>query len=787
MSSVRIKIHFYQGDKLLKKIAFQQGQHIAITIGKFGNKVDVELNSAMISRQHGQLIFTSEAELFYVDLGSTNGSFHNRNRIQPNDKLPLSIGDKLQLTKDGEFYFEVVHPDEKAKVTVSVDAQIHNLEQTDIIDKFKQTNVIIIGRAAECDVHLNAASISRQHCQIERLSDGTYELKDLGSTNGTFINGQKLRGSKKISEDDHIIVGRFILSLRGKARNLGDETAIRLDGIVKQYPNGYVGLHETSISIPSKSLLAVMGPSGCGKSTLLKALCGEAPPSKGKVFLFEQELVSNYEYLKTQIGYVPQDDIVHRQLTVSQSLYFAAKLRLESPSPERIAAKVQQVLKDLNIIHIKDNLVSKISGGQRKRVSIAVEMLTDPLILFLDEPTSPLDPQTIEEFLGILKTLADRGTTVVMVTHKPEDLDYMDEVIFMAEGGHMVYHGDAEKYQNYFNVKNPVRAYMAITGKDKQQWIDKFKKANPTKGNVGNATQDIRKNSNSNAINQWYWLTARALRIKMNDRSNAAFLIFQAPIIAALICLIFKEISLAVPFLMAISAVWFGVNNSAREIVSELPIYTRERMFNISLTPYILSKITVFSILSLVQSALFVAIISLKYSSGEASFSDPIAAFVWMFFLSISATLLGLVLSALMSSTEKVMTVVPMVLIPQILLAGFVAKISNPVVEYLSYITLSRWGTEGFTAIQGAVMTPVPEAIYAADGTMTFDMQDRVQDGIETLHQQFHEATFSSNFGDMIGSVELDFIAVGVWSAIFFIGIFWALKRKDSIPRKKEK
>jgi pSer/pThr/pTyr-binding forkhead associated (FHA) protein len=160
MSSVRIKIHFYQGDKLLKKIAFQQGEHVAITIGKFGQRVDVELNSSMISRQHGQLIFTSDAALFYVDLGSTNGSFHNRNRIQPNDKLPLSIGDKLQLTKDGEFYFEVVHPDEKAKVTVSVDAQIHNLEQTDIIDKFKQTNVIIIGRAAECDVHLNAASTS---------------------------------------------------------------------------------------------------------------------------------------------------------------------------------------------------------------------------------------------------------------------------------------------------------------------------------------------------------------------------------------------------------------------------------------------------------------------------------------------------------------------------------------------------------------------------------------------------------------------------------------------------
>ncbi len=786
MSSAVIKIHFYQGNQVVKKIAFQRGEHVAITIGKTGQRVDVELNSSLISRQHGQLIFTSEGELFYVDLGSTNGSFYNQNRIQPNVRQSLNIGDKLQLTKDGEFYIKVVHPDEKVKVAVSVDAPKQNLEQTDIIDKFKKTNVIIIGRAAECDVQLNSASISRSHCQIERLSNGSYELKDLGSTNGTYVNGQKVRGSKKISENDQIIVGRYILSLRGKARNLGDETAIRLDGVVKQYPNGYTGLHETSISIPSKSLLAVMGPSGCGKSTLLKALCGEAPPSRGKVFLFEQELVSNYEYLKTQIGYVPQDDIVHKELTVSQSLFFAAKLRLESPTAEQISVKVEQVLKDLNIIHIKDNLVSKISGGQRKRVSIAVEMLTDPLILFLDEPTSPLDPQTIEEFLGILKTLADRGTTVVMVTHKPEDLDYMDEVIFMAEGGHMVYYGDAQKYQDYFNVKNPVKAYMSITGSEKENWINKFKKANPTKGNSGTATQDIRKHSNANPFSQWYWLTARALRIKMNDRSNAAFLIFQAPIIAALICLIFAEISLAVPFLMAISAVWFGVNNSAREIVSELPIYTRERMFNISLTPYILSKITVFSILSVIQSALFVLIISLKYSSGEPTFTEPLMAFVWMFILSTSATLLGLVLSALMSSTEKVMTVVPMVLIPQILLAGFVAKISNPVVEYLSYLTLSRWGTEGFTGIQGDVMTPVPQQSTQMDGTPLIKMEDQVMDGIETLHQQFDEETFSNIFGDMVGTIQLDLIAVAGWSLIFFIGIFWALKRKDSIPRKKE-
>ena len=214
---------------------------------------------------------------------------------------------------------------------------------------------------------------------------------------------------------------------------ISDELAITAIGIEKTYSNGVKGLKKMDLSIPSKSLLAIMGPSGCGKSTLLKALNGDTPPTKGKVFLFNLELSTNWQYLKTQIGYVPQDDIVHRQLTVEQCLYYTAKLRLDNISDRYIDKKIDQVLADLNILEKKKNLISNLSGGQRKRVSIAVELMTDPLIMFLDEPTSPLDPQTIEDFLEILKKLSDRGTTVIMVTHKPEDLDYMDEVIFMAE------------------------------------------------------------------------------------------------------------------------------------------------------------------------------------------------------------------------------------------------------------------------------------------------------------------------------------------------------------------
>jgi ABC-type multidrug transport system ATPase subunit/pSer/pThr/pTyr-binding forkhead associated (FHA) protein/ABC-type multidrug transport system permease subunit len=777
--SVVVKVHFFEGDHLVNKIAFQRGSHIAVTIGKKGQNVEVELSAEQVSRQHAQLIFTSEAELFVVDLGSTNGTFFNSKRVDRNDKIKLVIGDVVYLTKDQKCYFKIVHPDEKASVISSSKPQSKNLEQTDIINKFKSTNIIYIGREDDCDVRLNSLSISRKHCSIERLTDGTFKLKDLDSLNGTFVNGRRVKGSVKITDKDQIIIGRFVLSLSGKAKDLSTETAIRLAGITKQYPNGYIGLHETTISIPSKSLLAIMGPSGCGKSTLLKALNGESPPSHGNVFLFEQELVANYEYLKTQIGYVPQDDIVHRELTVEQSLYFAAKLRLDRPTKELIEPKIEQVLKDLNIAHIRKNLVSKISGGQRKRVSIAVELLTDPLILFLDEPTSPLDPQTIEEFLGILKKLAERGTTVVMVTHKPEDLAYMDQVIFMAEGGHMVYYGDTDDYQKYFGVENPVKVYMNITGADKQKWIEKFNKANPVKSGSA-ATTDIRQSSNANPFVQWVWLTARYLAIKTNDKTNTTILLAQAPIIAALICIIFNEISIAVPFLIAISAIWFGVNNAAREIVSELPIYTRERMFNVRLLPYLMSKITVLTIFSAIQALLFISIIGITYSGDEIPFENPFGAFVWMMSLSIAATLMGLLLSAVVNSTEKVMTLVPIALIPQILLGGFVAKISNGFVEVLSYATLSRWGTEGFADLQNTVIAPVVEPVQNPMGELTLKMVERPNDATKILLEQFHR-TYQENFSEMAGTIELDFVAVGAWSLIFFLGTIWALKRKDSI------
>ena len=266
--------------------------------------------------------------------------------------------------------------------------------------------------------------------------------------------------------------------------------------------------------------------------------------------IFNQDLISNYEYLKTQIGYVPQDDIVHKQLTVEQSLYFAAKLRIANINNDDINIKIDQILSELNISHIKKNLISDISGGQRKRVSIAIELLTDPMLLFLDEPTSPLDPQTIEDFLNILKKLSENGTTVIMVTHKPEDLDYMDEVIFMADnnGGKIVYYGDSTKYKDYFNVNNAVSVFSQISGGNSKKWVDKYSNPRPL-----STTQDKEKilvnKSNQSSVGQFFWLTYRYFKIKTNDRVNTSIMLLQAPIIAALACLVFNEVTLSVLFI----------------------------------------------------------------------------------------------------------------------------------------------------------------------------------------------------------------------------------------------
>ncbi|MDC1493076.1 ATP-binding cassette domain-containing protein, partial [Flavobacteriaceae bacterium] len=547
--------------------------------------------------------------------------------------------------------------------------------------------------------------------------------------------------------------------------DLSEELAICAKGIEKEFINSgkkIKVLNKMDLAIPSKSLLAIMGPSGCGKTTLMNTINGVSPATNGKVYLFGQELISNYEYLKTQIGYVPQDDTIHRQLTVKQSLYYTARLRLDNLTDLEIDNKIDEILDQLGVLHVKNNLISKISGGQRKRVCIALELLSEPLILFLDEPTSPLDPQTIEDFLNILKDLSKRGTTVVMVTHKPEDLDYMDEVIFLAKGGHPAYFGDSKSYKDYFGVNTAVSVFSLLSD---SYWIENYINPRPV-SNIIETDFSISKSLNKSLFEQYRWLSKRYFKIKTNDKVNSLVMLLQAPIIAILICLVFENITPAVPFITALSAIWFGTNNAAREIVSELSIFKRERMFNMDISPYLLSKISVLAFFSIIQSAIFIGILYLNYSGNEILvYNTPITSFIWMSFLSIASTFLGLLLSATLSTAEKVMTIVPIVLIPQIMLAGLVAKINTPFVEIISYFTFTRWGTEGFSALQ--------ENIFIEQTKST-------SNAIKNLNIQFHNS-YAEWFGDLAGTIMLDTLAVLVLMTIMTFFTFRQLKKKVEV------
>lgn len=562
--------------------------------------------------------------------------------------------------------------------------------------------------------------------------------------------------------------------------------AISANRVTKKFSNGKIGLHETSFEIQSKSLVAILGPSGCGKSTLLKTLNGDSRCSSGTILINGLELNNiNFDYIKRHIGYVPQDDIVHKDLTVEQSLWYSAKLRLTESDNDFIKNKIEEVLDIFNLQGIRKNHIGEenvgISGGQRKRLAIAIEILTNPLILLLDEPTSPLDPQTIGEFLKTLKTLANRGTTVVMVTHKPEDLDYMDKVIFMAEGGYMAYYGhkDPKEYLSYFKSYDILEVYSKLVKNNALEWIEKYKFYNPHPTFIQVGLKNQKPPQSINYITQYYWLTIRYFNIKLNDVKNLLIMLGQAPAIAGLICVIFPTISQIVLFFISISAIWFGTNNAAREIVVEKLIFKRERMINQAIFPYILSKLTVLGIIALVQSFIFIFIIWYNYKNNTIHLNNPMLTFWWMSVLSLSSTLLGLLLSSLFNKAEKVMSFIPLALIPQIMLAGIIVKIDNVFKELLSYLTLSRWGSEGFAKIQENVSVPNHKIIFEGKPKVVESSIETSANAMDVITKNF-DKSYTNNFSQFEDSISIDLLAISFIGFIFFTSIFLALKDKDS-------
>ena len=661
-------------------------------VGRNNEELDIE--DSRVSRNHLEVKLKNGSIL--VCDKSSNGSYIQGKRIEKGKRIDIKENQEIALTSDG-------------KVSVFFGNDAVNSTSNAFLRLLEQKGKITIGRKNDSDIVLPEKSVSRNHAIVEKQGNKVY-VTDL-SLNGTYINGKRIQRKSILRDSDELMIGLHTFSLSHESKDYKTETAIQVKNLSFNYPNGNTGLHQTSFQLEKEKMIALMGPSGCGKSTLLKLLNGFHKPSKGNVSIFGLDLSQNFDILKQFIGYVPQENIVHEDLTVEEAMYFTAKLRLGNiVKSNELQERIDSILSALKISDndIRSSYIKNLSGGQKKRVSIAVELITQPEILFLDEPTSPLDPETIDDFLKSLRGLCEMGTTVVMVTHKPEDLSAMDEVLFMAKDGHLVYIGEQNNLCSYFESDSIIKVYTkASDPKQAKHLYNKWNADSNEKIRENVKSTNVESHVLTNPLHQFQWLVLRYARLKWNNRKNLIIAFSQPIIIALLILLVFPQLkevndqgietgNLGVIFIMALSVVWFGVSNSAKEIVGERAIIQRERAFNLQYVPYLLSKSFVLLALTSIQTLVFMGVLYI----GFPDLSDFLWTFIFLSIVGFASVCFGLLLSVFSKSTEAVMTMLPVALIPQIVLAGIVHPLENSLTQFLSYFTLGRWGTEGITRIQ---------------------------------------------------------------------------------------
>jgi ABC-type multidrug transport system ATPase subunit len=473
----------------------------------------------------------------------------------------------------------------------------------------------------------------------------------------------------------------------------------------------------------------------------MDALNGMRPASSGYVLVNNLDLYRHLDSLKQSIGYVPQDDIIHRELTVYRTLYYVARLRLSRDVSRReIDQIVNEVMDVTGLSERRDVAISQLSGGQRKRVSIAVELITKPSVIFLDEPTSGLDPATEEKIMKLFRQIAESGRTVILTTHAMENVKLFDKIVVLMRGKLVFYgaphealaHVKAESFKDlYDKLEGPIDQQVAalpplppnasksqksalkhqreqISEHVADEWKKKFQTTEQYRRNVVDplsvlprdgraAAPPKRRMSIIDTVRQWGTLTRRYIEVLTRDKFNLLILFGQAPIIAFLTYLVVPDKS---PrdfpyFVLALVAIWFGTSVASREIIRERAVYTRERMVNMRLFPYVGSKLFVLSMIVSLQCVLLYG--SLKFMHYAGLMSVPGWAIPQIVIVLITAMVgiaLGLFISAIVKTSEMATSMVPLILIPQILFSGLVGVPQNTA-RVISTVIPATWAFDG--------------------------------------------------------------------------------------------
>ncbi|OHV55336.1 FHA domain-containing protein [Pseudofrankia sp. BMG5.36] len=643
----------------------------------------------------------------------------------------------------------------------------------------------VIGRALSSDVVVGDLLTSREHAALFVDAEGV-EIIDLGSANGTFVNGRRIDRAR-LRTGDFFSIGHHVFHTGAASAEKnavptrlveyldhGDVT-FQVDGLCVDVGETRL-LHDVTFRLPGRALLGVIGPSGAGKSTLLGALTGFRPADVGTVRYSGRDLYAEYDELRRRIGYVPQDDILHTALTVRQALEYGAQLRFpaETTKEER-ARRVDEVLLELGLTNrtgearaerssrdpddaarrrrrpagaggpgdedlddlddpadglddlddLDDEVpggvdlpglkVSKLSGGQRKRTSVALELLTQPTLLYLDEPTSGLDPGLDKEVMESLRRLADGGRTVVVVTHSVANLDLCDYLLVLARGGHVAYFGPPAHALEFFRrgswsdafqlLKNPKSAVrLAHRYRNSKHFIRgsaSVPKPRPA------PLENIRQQS---VLSQALTLSRRYLRVIASDPAYLRLLVAY-PIVLGLIPRTLpsnyglaastnpEEANTAassILLILILMACFMGMSNSIRELVKEREIYRRERGIGLSTAAYLGSKVAVLGMITTVQSVVLtmVGLTGMKISGDGVLTGMPLLELtIAVAATAIASAMMGLVVSALVDNADKTLPPLVVVSMAQLVFMGAMMPLAGKAgLEQISWLFPARWG-----------------------------------------------------------------------------------------------
>lgn len=700
---------------------------------------NIVIPSQIVSGHHARLEQASGGGYKLIVLPDARNPMLFEGRPLESSRL-LRHGDMLRIGSQ----------DPGVMVTIMYEAPAEAAQQMERDIVFGEKTLIQIGRDPSNDVVVPSPNVSRFHAQIQKVGQ-RYRVEDLRSSNGTFVNGERIEGSLWLKPEDTIRIGqyRFVMG-KDQLASYDDGNGLRVDvvGLNKWVRQDLNILQNISVAFKPREFIVVVGQSGGGKSTFVDAVAGYRPATPpSKVYVNDIDIYQHFDAIRNEIGFVPQKDIIHMELTIYQALDYAAQLRMPADtSPEERHKRVMEVLADLDLTHRKDVQISGLSGGQQKRVSIGVELLTKPGLFFLDEPTSGLDPGTETALMQLMRRLADQGRTIVLITHATKNVMLADKVIFLARGGYLAWFGPPDEALTYFDQYRSERdrragkiefdeIYAILDDQSKgkaPEWAQRYReskayreyiakpladKLSPEKaatvrdpGRVAPRTSS-RSSKQVSALRQFMILSGRNVKILTRDKFALGLMLATAPIVSLLDVVLALALGrtpfdffngnmtnvIITLFLMTIYGVMVGGISQMREIVKEAEIYKRERLVNLQIFPYIFSKVWIAALLAFYQAAAYVIVhyIAFDMPGGVVEF---VLIYITMVLVTFAGMMLGLFASAMAPNANSAPLIVIILMLPQIVLGGAIV----PVPTFISAPTSTRWALEAMMSVTGA-------------------------------------------------------------------------------------